>query len=65
MTFTMLVEVTIYNNHSSAIRWQIPDFLSDQNSIVCIFSSVYLPKFPLEKFDLVNLDQGHGEQHSQ
>ena len=28
---------TMYNIRSDAIRWQIPDFLSDGNSNVCIF----------------------------
>ena len=27
----------MYNISSGAIRWQIPDFLSDDNSNVCIF----------------------------
>ena len=31
--------VLMYNIRSGTIRWQMPDFLSDVNSNVCIFSA--------------------------
>ena len=30
----------MYNIRSGAIRWQIPDFLSDGDSYVCIFPAI-------------------------
>ena len=33
--------------------------------VMFAFSSAYLPKYLLEKFDLENVGQGHGVQHSQ
>ena len=51
----------IGNIRSCAIRWQIPEFLSDGN--VCI-ASVYVSKYSPEKFDHENGDQVHGVQHS-
>ena len=54
----------MYNTHSDAIQWQIPDFLSNGDSNVCIFS-IYLLKLPPENIDLENLGQGHGVQFSQ
>ena len=32
-----VVEFMMYNIGSGAIRWQIPDFLSDSNNDVCSF----------------------------
>ena len=42
----------------------MPDFLSDGNTNVLIVHRL-LVKYPLAKFDLVNLCQGHGVQNSQ
>ena len=55
----------IYNIRNGAIRWKIPDFLSDVNSNVCIFLQLLLVKKALEKIDLEIRGQAHDVQHSQ
>ena len=64
VTFNIWVLVMIYNIRSEAIRWQIPDFLSDGNSNVCIFIAFTYQNSHL-KMKLENLGLGHGLQHSQ
>ena len=62
----MLVKVMTYNIRIGAIRWKIPDFLSDSNGNVCIFHRLLVKK-PQETFDLEifiirdfkNVGQGH------
>ena len=44
VTWKMEGKVMMYNISSGAIQWQIHDFLSNGNSNVCIFSSMYLSK---------------------
>ena len=46
--------LSIHNIRIGAIRWLIPDSLSDGNGNVCIFPP-WLVKYPLEKFDLEKL----------
>ena len=49
-----------YNERSVAIRWQIPDFLSDDNSDVC---SIFHDILMFLMFDLESSGQGHSVQH--
>ena len=64
VTLTMQVKVMMYNIHSGAIRWQIPDFISDGNSNVQHICSAYLSKQPLENFYLGNVGYSRGVQQS-
>ena len=48
VTLKMQVKVTMYNIRS-AIRWQIPDFLSDSNSNICNFFLRFLLKIATSK----------------
>ena len=52
-----------FNIRSGAIRWQIPDFMSDRNNIL-IFPAFACQNNHL-KFDLENVGQGNRLQHSQ
>ena len=49
---------------SGIIRLQMPDFLSDGNSNVCIFRTLICQNSQFGKFDLENLGKGQGVQHS-
>ena len=49
----------IYNIRSGAIRWQIPDFPSDDNSIVCSYLSSLQFKKIVNNCDFEN--EGHGQ----
>ena len=65
MTLNMSVKVMMYNMCSSGIRWQIHDFVSDCNSIVCYISHHlrYIHKSrKFQNLDLQNEGQGVEEQ---
>ena len=51
----------MYKNSQWRYSMTMHDFLSDGNAIGCIFR-IYLAKYPIEKFDLENVGQGHGVQ---
>ena len=53
-----------YNIPGGAIRWQIPDFLSDSNSNVCTFQRL-LVKIAALKCNLENLGKSQGIQFLQ
>ena len=54
--------VMVYNIRSGAIRWQIPDFLSDGNSKVCVLQCLIVE---IATSELENVSQGLGVQFSQ